>query len=192
MYNDKNIGRLTYKNSSTVDYVLASTYTIEFIREFAVLDFCNLYSDVHNPISFSFSHCKNLSTNECIGENQPTVKLWSADKAQDFCKNIDTSAVDAIQLDLEEMSVCVNNVYKTSVTTITTKICNVFHKAASDTFGNYNMGCNKFSGKKSNNKPWFNKECRKARKNFHLAKKNHNNCILSLKAKTISGLWTSV
>lgn len=141
-----------------------------------ILDFCNLYSDVHNPISFSFSHCKNLSTNECIGENQPTVKLWSADKAQDFCKNIDTSAVDAIQLDLEEMSVCVNNVCKTSVTTITTKICNVFHKAASDTFGNYNMGCNKFSGKKSNNKPWFNKECRKARKNFHLAKKNHNNC----------------
>lgn len=74
------------------------------------------------------------------------------------------------------MFVCVNNVCKISVIIIIIKICNVFYKVVSDIFGNYNMGCNKFLGKKLNNKLWFNKECRKVRKNFYLVKKNYNNC----------------
>lgn len=42
--------------------------------KFAILDICNLYSDVHNHISFLFSYSKNWSTNECICENQTTEK----------------------------------------------------------------------------------------------------------------------
>lgn len=69
MYNDKNIGRLICKNSSIVDYVLVSIYIFEFIWEFVVFDFCNLYFDVYNLILFLFFYCKNLLINECIGEN---------------------------------------------------------------------------------------------------------------------------
>lgn len=49
------------------------------------------------------------------------------------------------------MSVCVNNVCKTSVTAIATKLCNFCSKPASDTFGYNTIRCNRFSKKKSSN-----------------------------------------
>ena len=54
---DKAVGGLTCKGSSTVDYVVASAHMFKFIHGFDIIDFCNLYSDVHtcNPISFSIS-----------------------------------------------------------------------------------------------------------------------------------------
>jgi hypothetical protein len=64
----KNTGKLTRKNSSTVDYVIASVHVFEFLKEFDIIDFCNLCSDLHSPMSFSFSHCSKLLTKECTGE----------------------------------------------------------------------------------------------------------------------------
>jgi hypothetical protein len=67
---DKNKGDLTCKYNSTLDYLLAS----EMLNKFEV-DFCNLYSDVHNPVSFSLS-----SSTQATDENHSTVKLWCTEK----------------------------------------------------------------------------------------------------------------
>lgn len=56
MYNDKNIGILTCKNSSTVDYVLASTHTFEFIRLLSLISvICTL---MFTTLSFHFLKVK--------------------------------------------------------------------------------------------------------------------------------------
>ena len=47
---DASIGRCTCKNVSVVDYALVSSNLFSFIGVFAVLDFCELYSDIHCPI----------------------------------------------------------------------------------------------------------------------------------------------
>ena len=50
---EKAVGGLTSKRKSTVDYVVTSADMFKFIHDFDSIDFCHLYSDVHNPISFS-------------------------------------------------------------------------------------------------------------------------------------------
>ena len=47
---DASIGKCTCKNVSVVDYALVSSDLFPLMRDFAVLDFCELYSDVHCPI----------------------------------------------------------------------------------------------------------------------------------------------
>ena len=62
---DKHIGGVTCKTSSTVDYVLATLEVFKFLQDFDIVDFCNLYSDVHNPVSFSFANYKNVLNHAC-------------------------------------------------------------------------------------------------------------------------------
>lgn len=40
------------KNTSTVDYVICSVLMLKLFENFYIRDFCNLYSDVHCPITF--------------------------------------------------------------------------------------------------------------------------------------------
>ena len=47
---DASIGKCTCKNVSVVDYALVSSDLFPLMRDFAVLDFCELCSDVHCPI----------------------------------------------------------------------------------------------------------------------------------------------
>ena len=86
------MGGLTCKGSSTVDYVVASAHMFKFIHGFDIIDFCNLNSDVHNPISFSISPValSVLESSESIVETQSCVKLLSLDRANDFQNNIDS------------------------------------------------------------------------------------------------------
>ena len=48
---DTNIGKLTCKNSSIVDYVISSVDFLKCIVDMDVLEFSKLYSDVHSSIS---------------------------------------------------------------------------------------------------------------------------------------------
>ena len=47
---DASIGKCACKNVSVVDYALGSSDLFSLISDFAVLDFCELYSGVHCPI----------------------------------------------------------------------------------------------------------------------------------------------
>lgn len=127
---DKNIGGTTCKNSSTVDYVLATTNVFRILQNFDVIDFCDFYSDVHNPISFSFSYCSKEPTHSCIGENHPSVKLWCPGKADDFCNNIDRSAVISIDNKLHDLSMLGENISRSHITNITRELCDVFFRSS--------------------------------------------------------------
>ena len=59
--NDKGVEAFTCKSRSTVDYVLLSKELFKILTEFDVLDFCALFSDVHNPISFFISTTQDIT-----------------------------------------------------------------------------------------------------------------------------------
>lgn len=48
---DHDAPRLTCKNSSTVDYVLSSSYNLDMLDNLTIHEFDSLYSDAHCPIS---------------------------------------------------------------------------------------------------------------------------------------------
>ena len=50
---DKGIGKVTSKECSVVDYVIASSLVLPYFRKFEILDFDPIYSDVHCGVSFS-------------------------------------------------------------------------------------------------------------------------------------------
>jgi hypothetical protein len=52
---------------------------------------------VFNAISFSLSTRLKKDKNRNTGENQPSVKLWRADKSEDFQRNLDLPAVATIE-----------------------------------------------------------------------------------------------
>ena len=109
-----------HKNSSTVDYVLATLKVFKLLQDLNIVDFCKLYSDVHNPVSLSFGNCKNVPNHACsyINKSQPGVKLWSPDKADVFSSNIDSSLVRVLETKLDELSIS-DDISQASVTNVT-------------------------------------------------------------------------
>ena len=53
---DKNIGEVTCRNRSTVDYVIAIVNILDVLQDFEIHDFCTMLSDVHrrsrSPLQF--------------------------------------------------------------------------------------------------------------------------------------------
>ena len=46
---------VTCKGVSTVDYCICASSLLKYCTNFTVIDLCNLYSDVHSPITVSIS-----------------------------------------------------------------------------------------------------------------------------------------
>ena len=51
---DSNIGELTCRNASTVDYLICTPNFIKCIDDLTIADFSKCFSDVHKPLSFTF------------------------------------------------------------------------------------------------------------------------------------------
>ena len=58
---DKEIGKFTCKNVSVVGYIIASPQYLKHITNLQVLEFSNLLSDVHCPISIDIDYVKQYS-----------------------------------------------------------------------------------------------------------------------------------
>ena len=76
---DKNIGEVTCRNRSTVDYVIASVNILNVLQDFEIHDFCTMLSDVHRPISFTISCSTEQHKSKYENESQLRVELCSCD-----------------------------------------------------------------------------------------------------------------
>jgi hypothetical protein len=92
---DKNIGKLTCKNSSIVDYVISSVDFLKCIVDMDVLEFSKLYSDVHSPISLSIKFKPLAEPCEPgVHEDENTVnstekpRKWNDSLKLDFLNNL--------------------------------------------------------------------------------------------------------
>ena len=104
--NDKHIGKTTCKNKSVVDYLISSSMCLSLLKQFEILDFSPLYSDVHCPLHFTLS---SAVSNPLLNEQTPCTleqthsntlpsrpKRYDVNKSDEFCKNLDINKLDIL------------------------------------------------------------------------------------------------
>ena len=146
--NDKHKGSYTCKNSSVVDYVIYSPNMFEYVEDFEILEFSNLFSDAHCPLSLTLS-CRQLNShlnstdNACATETE-TNKKWDSQKKELFVNNIDENKVEEMidRIDENASNIDVENLVK--------ETSKILLNAASTTLGTYVYRSN--AEKKSNSK----------------------------------------
>ena len=178
--NDKGIGRFTCRNASIVDYCVCSPELLNFITEFEILETNRLLSDVHTPLHLAFKVDKlnNSSDNlqEKVGYNK--VKSWDNEKIADFQNNIDEEKLHLFEQKLLDIQNAVDAVGNDTIDTLIDDLGSIFIDSARKTFGTYK--CKKDGNTvNSNNKPWFDRDCKFSRQRFRRAKRHYklNNTI---------------
>lgn len=168
--NDKNIGKLTFRNQSLIDYTLATLKAMSIIDNFDILDTDKLMSDGHSLISMLIKipcteHTNSAKTNAV---NKTSQGKWEQDKAIQFMNNINTDEINAIQTNIDTCKLCPNKEY---ISDISNNIANVFNAASTKTFSTTHRNA---TGRKTTNirdKPWFGTKCRNARVIYNAARK---------------------
>ena len=71
--NDLGRGKLTCKNTSTIDYVIASPNCFQLIKDFDVDIFDSFLSDVHSPLRFTLVHMSDKNETADVEINLPIL-----------------------------------------------------------------------------------------------------------------------
>ena len=91
---DKGIGKLTCKNKSVVDYIIATPKLLNYVADFSVLEFSCLFSDAHCPIMLSLDvnnvdDSTDALNNDNMSPSITKIKPWEMEKSNVFSSNID-------------------------------------------------------------------------------------------------------
>ena len=136
---------------------------------FLISEFDSLYSDAHCPISLTINLCPLKEDNhEQINQNTPQTKLWDDQKRELFIENLNNDEVARISSNLDSVS-SQDNINLDDINAIVNHIENLFTSNSKATFGVKKQ--RKTKTNKTNNKPWFNFECHRARNEYHKIRK---------------------
>ena len=130
---DKGEGRVTCKGVSTVDYCICTSSLLKYCTNFTVIDFCNLCSDVHSPITVSKSgqstvnldreHGCDYNINLDIEEGG--VKKWDVSKSDQFNERIDPIKIINLKTDIVVNS-DMSTIDKPTVNLFVDRLCDIF------------------------------------------------------------------
>ncbi|KAK6171818.1 hypothetical protein SNE40_018245 [Patella caerulea] len=124
-------GKLTCKNSSTVDYTLCTSELIKLVKEFDVLEFSCLISDAHCPLRLTLNLENSLEVKpnlnlieNTITENICIPRKWASEKKVIFIENMkqQSDEINSILLNICNCSPDVVSVK--SIDDIMSDICN--------------------------------------------------------------------
>ena len=175
---DADIGKVTCKNVSVVDYAITSIPLFPFVHHFIVHDFDEIYSDVHCAIELQLNipfKRKDTNTDTIGTENDnKTDSLyikWDPTKKSQYIEALDDNAITHINLELVDMANNSNNVTKDNVNFVVNQINSVLINGAKAT-GMAKPKTNRRHERKKKrfNKPWFDNSCRIKRKQYTKAK----------------------
>ena len=162
---DKHVGNFTCKNSSVVDYIVCSTRLLEYVENFEVLEFSNLFSDAHCRLALTLS-CQ-LTYSNVSEKNDNTfnafekIESWDSDKNRLFTNNIDCNRVSELINSFDE------NNGDLDINKLVEETSNILLNAAKSTFGTKMYRKHTQNTKQTKeNKPWFDDNCKKSRKLF--------------------------
>ncbi|CAC5367388.1 unnamed protein product [Mytilus coruscus] len=86
-------GKPTSKNTSVIDYAISTADVFYLVKNFDVLPFSNLYSDIHCPLELVLSCNNTMQSNVYInvesGENNTYIGKWNHDQVNEYKDNID-------------------------------------------------------------------------------------------------------
>lgn len=191
VFPDSKVGGTTCRDASVVDYFICSVDMFNVICEFSVLEFCDLYSDIHNPITLSLNvrllNDFSNQNNEPISEK---VRLWNNAQQEKFLENFDWQLHSEIDKQLLELSND-ENITQVRIDQVVEKCSSLFITSAKNAFGTILSGNKTFDSSSQ----WFGPDCKKARRAFFTAKRNYktrksetNKTILKQKSKAYKNM----
>ena len=164
---DKTIGKMTFRNSSVIDYALVSLKSIETLLDFQIIDLDRLFSDGHCLLRLDIkldlpNEFPQPQTPRYV--NKPYLKQ---SEYESFENNIDPQKIGSI---LSSIQACENtqDTNSNSINDIVSQISSLFKISATVV----ESSRKKFVTEKKS-KPWFGHKCKNARKKYYLAKKIH-------------------
>jgi hypothetical protein len=156
---DSNIGKLTCRNASAVDYFICSPNIIKCIDDLTVLDFSNCFSDVHTPLSITFESNVFEDSDSDINaldntEHIVKIKKWENEKLREFRGNFNRQASSDLRNKLRDLGA--SRVTQEQMNTAVNEFGKIYIDSAKETFGTITKFNNR---KKKRNtkiqKPWF-------------------------------------
>lgn len=101
--------KTTCKDRSTVDYFLSSVDNFAFINDFSILEFSDLYSDVHCPLTLILNTDSSINLNRSEVTQMPSepkakVRNWDSKKANIYIENFDVLRVAEIEMKIDDLS----------------------------------------------------------------------------------------
>jgi len=127
------IGSLTCKGSSAVDYFICSSNVFKLISSLNVHEFCPLLSDAHNPISLTLFF-NVLENDEEIYFKKNTI-LWSEKKQTEYIQSLNMDKINAIEESLNNLQSSTNTIKQEHIDDLVNSISTFFTDHAKDVFG---------------------------------------------------------
>ena len=95
---DSNIGELTCRNASTVDYLICTSNFIKCIDDLTIADFSKCFSDDHTPLSFTFESNAYENSDSPINALDNTEHIvnknkWEDEKLHELRGNFNRQAI---------------------------------------------------------------------------------------------------
>ena len=171
---DKNIGRTTCDDISTIDYVICTPDFLPYITHFSVNNFDPLYSDKHKPISvnLNLNNSLHVNNNAIKQNNEPDLSAdktyikcqWDDSKKDDYQKNFDMNKIQNLSLKLSAVNT--NDTTLSVIDNLTLDLQNIFTEPAEVT-GMYKEVHSSSKPRNVNkNKPWFSALCKNSKDNY--------------------------
>jgi len=170
--NDCGTGYHTTTTGSVIDYAICSPDLIQDIEHFEVLDFNELFSDIHCGIcvhiKLSSAELNESSvpdgqgmSDEAGGGNNDTYLVWDDKKNELFENNLNLMEIENVLHNIED---------GLNLDDICQNISNVFVNSAKEC----QMFVKKKNHAKRSNIPGFNRDCKQTRRDYHRLKNKYN------------------
>ena len=169
LFKDQNIGRMTCRESSIVDYLILAPEAFKIVTECEILDFNPMFSDIHKKLHFVISLNEYAPLhNEKVHVQHNRIR-WNENKADEFRQALmDSVLLGEINTALDNL-IDSNCITADQVNTIVNHLGSLLIHSATSAFS---ISKNRHDSGKS--KPWFNKECKTKRDAFHEVKNRNS------------------
>ena len=132
---DADLGKLTCKNASLVDYVIASPCVFPCICDFYVGDFDECLSDIHCPVFIKLktgadSHETIHNVNVSQGMMGFAKPVWRPGAERDSLAEIDEGGVEVIYDRVQKLLESTDSINQSDIDDITDGMCSLLTNAA--------------------------------------------------------------
>lgn len=186
--NDIHIGKNTCNDSSLLDYLLLSLNNFSNTKNFEVLDFDPILSDIHNSLTVEFyignivnviePQNNDIEEERDVTENCYKKPIWDNSVRQLFVDSLDQASIDEYSIEFARLfddksynENCINDITKkvSEILFNAADKCNLIIDVKNKPFG---RSCNS-GNNSSKNKKWFDDDCTNARKKYLNSKRHH-------------------
>ena len=143
---DDKVGKLTCKDTSTIDYIISSCEGLSLFKAFCVNEFCPLLSDIHCSLTFMLSANRTESEKDNITDKKEQIRKWDPLKAHQFVNNINMPKIDEV---IRKVTEGTDEFCQNRINEIVTEVESVFIESAQKTFGVYTPSRNSSKTTKS-------------------------------------------